>query len=180
MKSQTSLSSSSSSSSSSSRERSRERTRRDKPQRRALLSDLKKTKKKEKKTNNFISCSFSLVDARARFSFSLFLRDVSNSVPLHRNFSVSSLSFRSRNNKLMQSIQSTVVVEVRILSLSLSLSPLSSQSVSFRLSLPFSLSCFLLPLESRAPVTMIFVITFLDIFLDRLPAGKRFVSLLTL
>jgi hypothetical protein len=67
----------------------------------------------------------------------------------------------------MQSIQSTVVVEVRILSLFLSLFlSFSSFVARFILSLaPFF--PLLLPSSFRSlSVMMIFVITFLDIFLD--------------
>ena len=97
----------------------------------------------------------SLSSTRARFFFLFFFRDVSNSVPLLFTYEeFSSLSFRSRNNK--NAIHPIHRRRRGTHSLSLSLSlflSLSSfvESVLFRLSLPFSLSCFLLPLESRSP-----------------------------
>ena len=144
-------------------------------------------KKRKKKNNNNNSWLFILSRLfRALFFLSLFFRDVSTLAFLHffnpRNEERfrQSLSLDTR----MQSIQSTVVVEVRFkFSLSFKLSFKTLFFYLFRrkrfvLSLaPF----FPLPLPSSfgksLSVMMIFVIPFLDIFLDRLP-GKRFVLLL--
>ena len=136
-------------------------------------------KKRKKKNNNNNSWLFILSRLfRALFFLSLFFRDVSTLAFLHffnpRNEERfrQSLSLDTR----MQSIQSTVVVEVRFkFSLSFKNSlflPLSSRVLS--LVAPF----FPLPLPSSfGKSRSVMMITFLDIFLDRLP-GKRFVVLL--
>jgi len=135
-------------------------------------------KKRKKKNNNNNSWLFILSRLfRALFFLSLFFRDVSTLAFLHffnpRNEERfrQSLSLDTR----MQSIQSTVVVEVRFkFSLSFILSFFTS-FVGNVLSLvaPF----FPLPLPSSFRSLSVMMITFLDIFLDRLP-GKRFVVLL--
>ena len=141
-------------------------------------SSSRMKKRKKRTTTTTVGCSFSLVFF-VRFSFSLFFfRDVSTLAFLHffnpRNEERfrQSLSLDTR----MQSIQSTVVVEVRFkFSLSFKNSlflPLSSRVLS--LVAPF----FPLPLPSSfGKSRSVMMITFLDIFLDRLP-GKRFVVLL--
>jgi len=96
-------------------------------------------------------------------------------------FNLKEFQSLSLHTTKMQSIQSTVVVEVRKF-LSLSLSLLNSLLLSFVARFVLSLAPFFpLPLPSSfrksLSVMMIFVIPFLDIFLDRLP-GKRFVLLL--
>jgi hypothetical protein len=142
-------------------------------------------KKRKKKNNNNNSWLFILsrLFRRALFFLSFFPSDVSTLAFLHffnpRNEERfrQSLSLDTR----MQSIQSTVVVEVRFkFSLSFKLSFKTLFFYLFRrkrfvLSLaPF----FPLPLPSSfGKSRSVMMITFLDIFLDRLP-GKRFVVLL--
>ena len=128
-------------------------------------------KTKKKRTTN--SCVFTSLASACAF-ISLFFRDVSTLMFLHffNHKECQSLSLHTK----MQSIQSTVVVEVRFkFSLSFKNSlflPLSSRVLS--LVAPF----FPLPLPSSfGKSRSVMMITFLDIFLDRLP-GKRFVVLL--
>jgi len=112
------------------------------------LSDSRRMKKRKKNNTNSWLCSFSLVFF-VRFSFSLFFvtcqrsRSFTFSTPQRREFS--SVSF-PRYNK-MQSIQSTVVVEVRFkfslsfkLSFKLSFFTSFVENVLFCLSRPSSLS----------------------------------------
>ena len=109
-------------------------------------------KNEKKRTTN--SCVFTSLASACALIISLFFRDVSTLFLHFFNHKVcQSLSLHT-----MQSIPSTVVVEVRKFSLSFSLSlsfKLSFtsfvKSVLFCLSLPSSLSRFLLPLESRSP-----------------------------
>ena len=148
---------------------------------RELFSD-EKTKKKEQQQQQLVVHSLSSFSSCAFLSL-FFFRDVSTLAFLHffnpRNEERfrQSLSLDTR----MQSIQSTVVVEVRFkFSLSFKLSFKTLFFYLFRrkrfvLSLaPF----FPLPLPSSfGKSRSVMMITFLDIFLDRLP-GKRFVVLL--
>ena len=110
-------------------------------------------KKRKKNNNNSWLCS-SLVFF-VRFSFSLFFRDVSTLAFLHF-FNRNEESFRQSLSldTMMQSIQSTVVVEVRFtFSLSFKLSFFTSfvENVLSLVAPFFPLQSFLLPLESRAP-----------------------------
>ena len=115
---------------------------------------------------------------RALF-FLFFFRDVSTLAFLHF-FNRNEESFRQSLSldTMMQSIQSTVVVEVRFkFSLSFKLSFFTSfvaRFISRRSLLPSPK----LP-SSFGKSRSVMMITFLDIFLDRLP-GKRFVVLFTL
>ena len=110
-----------------------------------------------------------------------FFRDVSTLAFLHF-FNRNEESFRQSLSldTIMQSIQSTVVVEVRFKFLSLLNSlflPLSSKTFCF-ISRRSLLPSPKLP-SSFGKSRSVMMITFLDIFLDRLP-GKRFVLLFTL
>ena len=150
---------------------------------RQTTRELSRMKKRKKKNNNNNSWLFILsrLFRRALFFLSFFPSDVSTLAFLHffnpRNEERfrQSLSLDTR----MQSIQSTVVVEVRFkFSLSFKLSFKTLFFYLFRrkrfvLSLaPF----FPLPLPSSfGKSRSVMMITFLDIFLDRLP-GKRFVT----
>ena len=129
--------------SSSSRERSSSNQR--------ALNQDEKTKKEQQ---HQLVVSFSLVFF-VRFSFSLFFRDVSTLAFLHF-FNRNEESFRQSLSldTIMQSIQSTVVVEVRFtFSLSFKLSFFTSfvENVLSLVAPFFPLQSFLLPLESRAP-----------------------------
>ena len=110
---------------------------------------------KKRKKNNTNSWLFILSRLFRALFFLFFFRDVSTLAFLHF-FNRNEESFRQSLSldTIMQSIQSTVVVEVRFkFSLSLLNSlflPLSSRVLS--LVAPFfPLQSFLLPLESRAP-----------------------------
>ena len=118
---------------------------------RELFSDEKTKKEQQHQLVVFLSRLF-----RALFFLSFF-RDVSTLAFLHF-FNRNEESFRQSLSldTIMQSIQSTVVVEVRFkFSLSLLNSlflPLSSKTFCFVSKAPFfPLQSFLLPLESRAP-----------------------------
>ena len=136
---------------------------------------------KKRKKNNTNSWLFILSRLFRALFFLSFFRDVSTLAFLHF-FNRNEESFRQSLSldTIMQSIQSTVVVEVRFkfspsLLNSLFL-PLSSKTFCF-------VSRALLP-SPKLPSSFgksrsVMMITFLDIFLDRLP-GKRFVLLFTL
>ena len=116
--------------------------------------ELSKDEKTKKEQQHQLVVSFSLVFF-VRFSFSLFFRDVSTLAFLHF-FNRNEESFRQSLSldTMMQSIQSTVVVEVRFtFSLSFKLSFFTSfvENVLSLVAPFFPLQSFLLPLESRAP-----------------------------
>ena len=139
------------------------------------LSDSRRMKKRKK--NNNTSWLFILSRLFRALFFLSFFRDVSTLAFLHF-FNRNEESFRQSLSldTIMQSIQSTVVVEVRFkFSLSFKLSFFTSfvaRFISRRSLLPSPK----LP-SSFGKSRSVMMITFLDIFLDRLP-GKRFVVLL--
>ena len=132
---------------------------------------------KKRKKNNTNSWLFILSRLFRALFFLFFFRDVSTLAFLHF-FNRNEESFRQSLSldTIMQSIQSTVVVEVRFkFSLSFKLSFFTSfvaRFISRRSLLPSPK----LP-SSFGKSRSVMMITFLDIFLDRLP-GKRFVVLL--
>ena len=134
---------------------------------------------KKRKKNNTNSWLFILSRLFRALFFLSFFRDVSTLAFLHF-FNRNEESFRQSLSldTIMQSIQSTVVVEVRFkFSLSFKLSFFTSfvaRFISRRSLLPSPK----LP-SSFGKSRSVMMITFLDIFLDRLP-GKRFVVLFTL
>jgi len=134
---------------------------------------------KKRKKNNTNSWLFILSRLFRALFFLFFFRDVSTLAFLHF-FNRNEESFRQSLSldTIMQSIQSTVVVEVRFkFSLSFKLSFFTSfvaRFISRRSLLPSPK----LP-SSFGKSRSVMMITFLDIFLDRLP-GKRFVVLFTL
>ena len=111
--------------------------------------------KKRKKKNNNNSWLFILSRLFRALFFLFFFRDVSTLAFLHF-FNRNEESFRQSLSldTMMQSIQSTVVVEVRFtFSLSFKLSFFTSfvENVLSLVAPFFPLQSFLLPLESRAP-----------------------------